>query len=253
MTAFKSGQNWKALTKQGFSLVEIIIAAAIMIILIAGTAQFFPLAMKTANFLHSQQSESDFRHFLSQIMTASACGKTFTGKKIGDSITRIVDDVGSPPAETVLFDVGGSGTAFQRNFKVVKMTVTETEGAATAGQALWRIYFHREKSLMGTIKDRPCTVTDTSGCYEHHCKLRLDPANTGTTGTTVGACSLLNCADNGGGNDCIRRSGGCLPGTATSPPRDSHPGGAYSWTDTDLIDGNGCSIYRCTMTGGPPP
>ena len=243
--------NRNRLTKNhsvGFSILEVVVVAGILAIVIAGSAKFFPLALKTANLLHSQQSESDWRHFLTNTVTDTVCQKTFDGKNIGQDITQIIGETGSPPTDTVFFDIGSEGETFQRNFRIVKMQVTETEGGATAGRAVWQMYFHRDRSLFDRKGSQPCTRTDTSGCYEHQCELMLEQTNTGVTGQPVGPCFLRSCSNRGTalhGQECptgdvIKEGDRCLPDHPTP-----HFQGRGVYMKTTSVDGTGCPIYMC--------
>ena len=177
-----------ALIKTGFTIVEVVVMAGIMGLLVVGSSQFTALTFKTNNLIHAQQSESDWRYFLTNSITRAACTATFAGKNIGDNITQI-----KRTGTQVLFDLVSDEGQFQRNFKVVKMEVIPVTGGAIPGRAEWKVYYYRDRAFMERKGMGVCTASDQSGCYESTCQIGLDASNDGRTGTTVGTCDLLSC------------------------------------------------------------
>ena len=154
----------------------------------AGSVKFTSLALKTNNLMSSQQSENDWRYFLTNSITRQACTATFSGKRIGEDITRI-----KRTGTQVLFDLTHNEGEFQKNFKIVKMEVTPISGGAIPGRAEWKFYYYRDRAIFERKNMAPCTASDLSGCYKSACQIGLDPSNDGQTGTTVGTCDLLSC------------------------------------------------------------
>ena len=217
-------------TKQGFSIVELLVVLSIMLFITGGTFKLFvPYVLQTQNLVHSQISEGNFRNLISSLNT-QACTQTFFGKKIGQSVDQIRDETGIP-----LFDRIADEN-FQRNLKIIKIktapkkslcssimansagdcppgclipasfpgSCSGTDSNSTKGYAKLEVYFSRANSLYEKEDDSlDCSSTDQSGCYKQNCLLKLNGTSlrSGALGASVGDCSV-SCAGAlpGGGN-----------------------------------------------------
>ena len=177
--------------------MEVLIAAGILSVVSLGLVKVLGVSLNSANLGNTLVADQDLKTALSKTLeTGLQCrnnldpgNRTIVSGTDTYTLTSLKRYRGA--SDTTGTELIGINT-FRDYLGIVKMKFIEPDADSTPDTDTHRefkVYYKREKvGHLSTRDNRPCTNTDTSGCYVHTCSLeydRSDPLNV--------RCNLLSC------------------------------------------------------------
>ena len=200
------------MTYRGFSLLEVLVATAIAGVILIGNLHSLNFAMQAGAVSKAILNENDFKLTLSNAIrencdtnlmpTAPQITGTHKEKGIGQVSKLFLKGEGTDyendPAIIKL-----SPETFKGDIEVVKMELTGEDSENTAGGGFFKrdfVAYYKKTNLgdLNTVAGKPCTASDTAGCFTTQCKLDYEFGDDPETETTTETghfrgCKSLTC------------------------------------------------------------
>ena len=206
------------LKNKGIAITEVLIATAILSFISMAILKTVDMSLLSSNVANSLLADADLKIALYNTLdhTDGQCKTNLHPDKFSPSGTNTLNsltryEVPIPPTSPTGVELIKKDELFRNYLKIVKL-----ELAGTGLQREFKVYYTRERAKNLKTRDgKPCTATDTSGCYENICQMEY---KLNSAGTDVDTCTLLNCSglrSGGGGGQAASVNAECYKVTDT--------------------------------------
>lgn len=140
----------------GFSLIEVMVAASVMIVIALAIAQQSKMQAQMITGTESKMDIYDFRTSIAIALTKNnACQATLNGKKAGDAVTKIVrmyqdfSTSGSPWIQEDLYDLSTQSRFYLGYLELTGMRLVGGLPAGNTGEMKLEVEIQNKKDVTG--------------------------------------------------------------------------------------------------------
>ena len=161
------------------------------------------MGLLSSNVSNSLLAEADLKLAIHKVLLSGQCEKNLEPSKLtpksSDSRTLASLTRYQLPNPTGV-EIIKAGENFRDYLGIVKI---ELAGEDTEMQREFKVYYTRERAQhLRTRENKPCTETDTTGCYVNKCNIEYEvTVDPDTSDNVVTTCTLLDCFSLGNGSN----------------------------------------------------
>ena len=193
--------NFK-INNKGFGIVEVLVASFIGLILVGALTRSSMSQLHFYNAIQSLFDEQDLAYAMGEVLTNPlSCKANLKPSRLnpgnGD-MTDLVQGLNDPDVQDM--SLVTAGTKF-KSLSIVKISLSGSGDpqAQTVGRDV-TVYFNRKG--IRTRDNKPCSSTDTSGCYATRCILKYRVSSSDVTVCDVQTCAGIKGGSNLSGTLC---------------------------------------------------